>query len=80
MAYDALKKQMVFYQHTLSAAGLKRDGFKDPLPSFRERDRPELAGGYCCVCSGWRKGIICLFAYPQATACSGGLGCSRPLS
>ncbi|GAB4823315.1 hypothetical protein N2152v2_010361 [Parachlorella kessleri] len=39
VAYDALKKQMVFYQHTLSAAGLRqqRDSFaaKDPQASAR---------------------------------------------
>jgi hypothetical protein len=46
VAYDALKKQMVFYQHTLSAAGLKRGdsfGFREPQLSTRG-ERPELAG------------------------------------
>lgn len=45
VAYDALKKQMVFYQHTLSAAGLKRgDSFKDPAGLALRGERGEPAG------------------------------------
>ena len=52
VAYDALKKQMVFYQHTLSAAGLRKAAAGGaggaeltPALSFRGAERPEMQGG-----------------------------------
>ena len=58
VAYDALKKQMVFYQHTLSAAGLRqqRDSFaaKDPQASARAQRADPLGG----LLSPWRESSV----------------------